>query len=204
MKIRKEYYEELKINYEQVRTSLIKQAEDQEINIDEVYEQVEKWIEEAALKSIWVMTFNSKLNDRYWTEEMEKRRSEMKGMESAYMTIIKTTTSPAIKKAAARNLLKLNQEYRYQLAQRRTDLFQEIVTDLGDPQNSGAFLRMVKNIKARKNISGCQLEKDKLEEHVAYFENTFATEGQGQKDEAIMDEEDAIEFMESGIDQDDI
>jgi hypothetical protein len=52
-------------------------------------------------------------------------------------------------------------------------LFENAVDKLGVPQNSAAFMRMVKGAQSRNSSTKCKLDPGKINQHAQYFQNTF-------------------------------
>lgn len=91
-----------------------------------------------------------------------------------------------------KQLTELNKQYRELLLARRTRVFDELMENLGDPQNMGSFMRMVKCMKARREAKGCKLDPTAIDTHAVHFKSTFGLDPTGRETEYDMIDFDQI------------
>jgi hypothetical protein len=67
-------------------------------------------------------------------------------------------------------------EFRARILKRRTELFQNMADELANPQNSCSLMKYIKCCKARKERTGCKLDKEKIDQYAGHFLSTFGGE----------------------------
>jgi hypothetical protein len=138
------------------RTRIIELAgeiQDQEIPhdrkqevIDTMWSEIKDWYSQAATDSCGRFTFKSYVRKDFWTDELMAKKAECLELNQTLVDLINSRRPVGIRMAAQTRLNKANQEYREMLTVRRSAIFEDVVNDLSNPQNAGAFMRMVKGI----------------------------------------------------------
>jgi hypothetical protein len=147
-----------------------------ENRVENMWRIVREWILQAARDSLGILKFSSRVNKDFWTPELQEQRDELIRLTTTAQELCGSNASPEIKRLVSSQLTARNKDFRSSLGKRKSEVFETMINNLSEPQNSGAFLRMVSCIQRRKNGSGCQLEPDALDEHINYFRSTFGGE----------------------------
>lgn len=157
---------------------------DQQDGINLIWNEIQRWIENAAATSCGTFRYKSSTNQRFWDDE-ETRAAHQRVQDSTAELhgIMLNHPSRLVRRGAAQELKRLNQELRAQLKKRRADVWDEMVNNLADQQNQGAFLRMVKNQKGRRSRKVSKLKPQDMENHEQHFETTFGGSPNGIVDE---------------------
>ena len=153
-------------------------------NIDHAWEGIKKWISAAATNSIGIMVISDRVPENYWTDELvEMRESIQLSMSELQKSITDPGQPLSLQERRNRASVITNSQRNYRIAGklRRKALFDKAVDDLGEPQNAGAFMRMIKGAQSRRSKSGCKLDPDRINEHAQYFLNTFGGEPSGTR-----------------------
>ncbi|EPZ36775.1 hypothetical protein O9G_005890 [Rozella allomycis CSF55] len=157
---------------------------------------IKEWITNEAVLTVGFKSFKAYTSEFFWTPELLQESKDIESLTAqAQLMQDSNNTSQETTHIYARLRL-ANERFRDKLHQRRTQVFQEIVTNLAQPQNSGAFMRMTKSIKKRKNKDHCQLDPREINEHMNYYKSTFGAEPMGQFE--IVDE--TMEKINSNVD----
>jgi hypothetical protein len=174
--------------------------------VDLVWTRIKSWISQAADASCGKITYKSFVNPRFWTDELRNRKEQVKELATDLQRIAQSHQSRAVRQGAQARLTVANREYRELLQKRRTEVFDDVVNDLSNPQNQGAFLKMVKCIRSRRQRTGCKLDPEKIDTHAEHYRNTFGGLPMGQ--EAEYSNENAIppnlEYAENSYTADEI
>ena len=102
---------------------------------------------------------------------------------NSFQALLETERNPHVIQTTHHQLTELNKKYRELLLVRRTSVFDELMEDLGQPQNMGSFLRMVKCMRARKEAKGCKLDPTEIDTHAIHFKSTFGLDPTGLESE---------------------
>lgn len=157
---------------------------------NQAWQAVKNWIEDAARISCGRLKFRKTfgLNKDFLTPELEEQLENLENQEEAIGNqrremLGNTRRDPTneFKEAFSRNrqtLKATHDNLKVALEARRRQVYQQSVDKLGDPQVAAAFMRMVKNTRARKTKGACQLDPAKLETHARHFIQTFGGEPQ--------------------------
>jgi hypothetical protein len=184
---------ELAVTYEhhleQAFEDIIATATNGQEEIDRMWKIFLQWIDEAAEETCGRVKRDPFAKKSFWTDELLDMKATATELTERHQTMIATNQPAVITHAAAAELTAHNQRYREAMTRRRTELFDEIVNDLGTPQNSAAFLKMVKSTQSRRNRAGCKLDPEKVNEHATYYRETFGGEPMGNQAEYAVIEE---------------
>lgn len=148
--------------------------------VDKAWTGVCEWINGAAAASIGRLELSDRLPAEFWTEGMEQQRKNVQDQLKEVQDATERRLPRQTIKEMAAELVQAQRDYRADMADRRRTLFEDAVDKLAVPQNYGAFMRMVKGAKARRDRTGCKLDPDKMEEHAQHFKTTFGAEPTGQ------------------------
>ncbi|KAJ3346121.1 hypothetical protein HDU83_003356 [Entophlyctis luteolus] len=151
--------------------------------IDMAWERLCDWIESAAAATIGKLQISDQTPSQFWTAELEATRDDL----CDQLTFVQNEVNAGHRsreelQALASELTQATQVYRAELTDRRRILFEDAVDNLSTPQNTAAFMRMVKGAKARKDRTGCKLDPELIEEHAQYFRTTFGAPPTGLVD----------------------
>lgn len=179
--VRTQYRECLEASEERVSEKL-----DNATSPDEAWQCVREWIEEGARNSCGVFQYKrtAGLHRDFLTPELEERLKSVQEQEAVIGAerreiLTGEDIDPEMREAFTRHRRSLKTSHdalKAELESRRRALFHQSVDKLGEPQVAAAFMRMVKNTRARKTKGACQLDPAKLEEHASHFRNTFGGE----------------------------
>lgn len=144
-----------------------------ELNVDDAWELVKKWIEEGAQTSCGRFKFKRQLNRDFEDEELIAKRAEVTQRQANLQQVLRMRLPMPVRSEASKLVTKANKELRQLIAEKRSAIFEKVVNDLGQPQNAAAFMKMVSCQKGRRNRQNCALDPEKIEEHAEHFRNTF-------------------------------
>jgi hypothetical protein len=215
--VREQYLAALASTREQTRSELVRLSQDlaapdlipqerkQEV-IDAMWTTIKDWYSGAAMASCGRFTFKSYVRRDFWTEALNEKKVECIIMNRELSALIDSRRPLGIRLAAQRRLTQANQEYREMLSARRSEIFENVVNDLSQPQNAGAFMRMVKGIQKRRTKTGCALDPSKINEHAQYYTNTFGGVPSGEENEYTGEKAlpDDLEYQGDAFDTDQI
>ena len=145
-------------------------------NIDIAWQGIKHWIEDAASKSVGMMVISDRIPEDYWTDDLvEMREAIQTSMMELQQAITDPTSALSTQECRVRAAVITGIQRNYRIAgkARRKALFEKAVDDLGNPQNAGPFMRMIKGARARRSKTGCKLNPDRINEDAEYFKNTF-------------------------------
>lgn len=151
--------------------------------VDALWEKIKKWIDEAAAGSCGRMDFSSFVQKNFWTDELLEMKQAIEAKQLDHQTLLNTNTPRPIIRALYTSLIQDQRAYRQMMKDRRGEVFEDIVNNLGLPQNHGVFLRMVKGIQTRRKKDGCQLDPSMVNEHAAHYRTTFGGQPMGNIEE---------------------
>lgn len=156
-------------------------------NVEDAWYIFKQWIEAAADKTCGRFKYSSEANKRFWTKKLNKERAKIQAEMLKLQGIVNTQAVPVrnhVRQEVRRltnEIANLNKKYRSNLIARRSEVFEEIVNNIGNSQNSAAFARMVKTVRNRNNRVHCGLSVDQMQEHERYFQNSFNGQPNGRE-----------------------
>jgi hypothetical protein len=154
-------------------------VEDPETTSDTAWQTMKGWIHEAGMASCGLFRFSRKprFAGDFFTLQITDLQEQVVEKESTVALLRRDRRTPRpVLREATHELSLLNKELNEALATRRRDLFHVSADNLAHPQEAAAFLRRIKGQKEAKAKRGCQLDPARMNEHEAYFKQTFGAD----------------------------
>ena len=150
---------------------------DQE-NIDRMWVDITKWIEDAISETCGTFKYKSR-DTKLMNKTLTELQSELKEKETQYVMSLNMQGNHH-RATANSEYLKAKKKLDIAILNRRTELFEDMVSNLANPQNAGPFMKMVKSMGKRARRKKSLLTIDDLQKHEAYFVNTFGGNPEGR------------------------
>jgi hypothetical protein len=147
---------------------------------DEQWEVFKDWLSDAAEFSCGYFRYSSSSNSAFWTEELLAQQQQIRDATAAFQAIARLRQASPFRTAAHAALTQLNRAFRESLSVRKTQVFEDMARNLGNPQNSASLMRLIKTKQSRNNRKHCQLDPDHMETHAAHFRGTFGLPPTGE------------------------
>jgi hypothetical protein len=139
------------------------------LNINAAWDAVKRWIEKAAKEACGVIKYKPRIAQNFWTPELIALRDMVKDKTETRLWAYRSGNGHLGNYGVELAVANLNTA----MAARKLELFQEESNKLGENENSGALMRMIKGRKARAERSGCLLDATKINEHAQHYLGTF-------------------------------
>ena len=173
--VRDAYVESLEENYDYVLGAM----NDADMSVNDKWEVIKNWITVAAEGSCGRGRYKRVVNADFMTPELLELRDKIWQRENDYVDNFSNMSVPG-RRAYERVTTALRKEYRAEVKKRRKVMFRDAVDNLGETQNTAAFMRMVKGAKARHERTQCKLDPEKIDEYALHFKSTFGAPPTGE------------------------
>ena len=148
--------------------------------VDSVWATVRDWYDKAALETVGVLQYKTKTHKGLMDTHLRRLQQTIAERATTLQQAVAQKRPLHLRCQLSAHLNDANREYRREVQKRRQKLWCEFVDNLGTPQSRGSFLKMAKNLRARRARKQCKLDPLKMREHEEYFRRTtFGAEATG-------------------------
>jgi len=164
------------------------------VDVQFIWASIKSMIESAAEGSCGKFTFNSQVNNQFWTPDLVQLMKEAREQEAAWYETLRSRPH-LISEETRAEMTSITRQLRDALTKRRKELFLEDHKQFDNPQLNAAFLRKVKGQKFRLTRSACSLSSSNMEVYADHFGSTFGTESSAW-DPSSLPSNELIEYEE--------
>jgi Reverse transcriptase (RNA-dependent DNA polymerase) len=143
-------------------------------NIEENWNLVKSWIQEAAEEAFGYFEFSSNRTPRGFNSlELKNLQTQIEEQETILHQMHQFSDNHKVLASARKKLKDLQTEYKTLTIKLRTSLFHNWADGMSDPRHADVLMKTISCRKTRKSRNGCQLDPENMVEHSRYFLNTF-------------------------------